>query len=152
MKRREFLATLPGAATAWSSFALVQQRTKLPVIGFLGSATPSGWSGWVGAFVEGLHDLGWAEERNLVIEYRWAEGRSERYPEIAAEFVRLRVDLIVTVGSAVAAVKRETTTIPIVFAVANDPVGSGLVASLSRPGGERDRCIERDNRSRRQTG
>lgn len=135
MKRRAFLAALPAVATAWSFLAIAEERSKLPVIGFLGSATPLGWGRWVSAFLGGLRDLGWADGSNLKIEYRWAEGRSERYPEIAAEFVRLKVDLIVTVGSAVAAAKSKTATIPIVFAVANDPVGSGLVASLSRPGG-----------------
>ena len=82
-----------------------------------------------------LRDLGWIEGRTVAIEYRWAEGRSERYAEIAAEFVRLKVDVIVTVGSAVAAAKQATSAIPIVFAVAVDPLGTGLVASLARPGG-----------------
>jgi putative ABC transport system substrate-binding protein len=82
-----------------------------------------------------LHDLGWIEGRTTVIDYRWAEGRTERYAEIAAEFVRLKVDVIVTVGGAVAAAKQATATIPIVFAYAGDPVGSGMVASLAKPGG-----------------
>ncbi|MGA7345473.1 MAG: ABC transporter substrate-binding protein, partial [Pseudolabrys sp.] len=87
------------------------------------------------AFVAGLRDLGWIEGRTIVIEYRWSEGRPERYAEIAAEFVRLKVDVIVTVGTAVPLVKQATSTIPIVFAVAIDPVGAGLVASLAKPGG-----------------
>jgi putative ABC transport system substrate-binding protein len=107
----------------------------MPVIGFLGAGTPSGWSQWVAAFVQRLRELGWIEGRTVAIEYRWAEGRDERYSEIAAEFAGLKVDVIVTAGGAVLAVKQATTTIPIVFALAADPVGSGLVASLPRPGG-----------------
>ena len=88
------------------------------------------------AFVQRLRELGWIEGRTVVIDYRWAEGRTERYAEIAAEFVRLKVDVIVTVGgAAVAAAKQATATIPIVFAGAGDPVGSGMVASLAQPGG-----------------
>jgi putative ABC transport system substrate-binding protein len=109
--------------------------TKATTIGFLGASTPSGWNLWVTAFVQGLHELGWIEGRNVAIEYRWAEGRGERYAEIAAEFVRLKVDVIVTVGSAIAAAKQVTSVIPMVFAVAVDPLGSGLVANLARPGG-----------------
>jgi putative ABC transport system substrate-binding protein len=115
--------------------ALRAQQKPTPVIGFLGAASPQGWRLWVDAFLQRLHELGWIEGRNVAIEYRWAEGRSERYAEIAAEFVRMKVNVIVTVGSAVAQAKRATAAIPIVFAVANDPVGSGLVASLARPGG-----------------
>jgi putative tryptophan/tyrosine transport system substrate-binding protein len=130
--RRKFLATL--GAAAWP-LAARAQPAKLPTIGFLGASTPSGWSVWVTAFVQRLHELGWIEGRNVAIEYRWAEGRSERYAEIAAEFVRLKVDVIVTVGSAVPAAKQATSVIPMVFAVAVDPLGSGLVANLARPGG-----------------
>ncbi len=92
-------------------------------------------SPWTAAFVQRLRELGWIEGRTVAIEYRWAEGRSERYAEIAAELVRLKVAVIVTAGGAVVAVKQATSVIPIVFAVVNDPVGSGLVASLARPGG-----------------
>jgi putative ABC transport system substrate-binding protein len=101
----------------------------------LGAATASSWSQWTAAFVQRLRELGWIEGRTVTIEYRWAEGRTERYGEIAAEFAHLKVDVIVTVGSAVAAAKHATATIPIVFAVAVDPVGSGMVASLAKPGG-----------------
>ena len=90
---------------------------------------------WIATFGQRLRELGWIEGRGIAIEYRWAEGRSERYAEIAAEFVRLKVDVIVTVGSALVAAKQATSTIPIVFALAADPVGSGVVASLARPGG-----------------
>ena len=103
--------------------------------GFLGASTPSNWSLWTAAFVQRMRELGWTEGRTVAIEYRWAEGRSERYTEIATEFVRLKADVIVTVGTAVAAAKQATSTIPIVFASAVDPVGSGMVASLAHPGG-----------------
>jgi hypothetical protein len=106
-----------------------------PTIEFLGASTPSNWTHWTAAFVQRLRELGWIEGRTVAIEYRWAEGRSERFGEITAEFVRLNVDVIVTVGSAVPAAREATSTLPIVFALAVDPVGSGLVASLARPGG-----------------
>jgi putative ABC transport system substrate-binding protein len=133
MRRREFI-TLLGGAAAWPLGARAQQA-KLPTIGFLGASTPLNWNPWTAAFVQRLRELGWIEGRTVAIEYRWAEGRSERFAEIAAEFVRLKVDVIVTGGNAVAAAKQVTSTIPIVFAVAVDPVGSGLLASLARPGG-----------------
>ena len=134
MKRREFITLLGGAAAAWPLAARAQQPA-VPVVGFLGVSTPSGWNHYVAAFERRLRELGWIEGRTVAIEYRWAEGRSERFAEIAAEFVRLNVDIIVTGGGAVAAAKQATSSIPIVFALANDPVGIGLVASLSRPGG-----------------
>jgi putative tryptophan/tyrosine transport system substrate-binding protein len=132
VKRREFI-TLIGGAAAWPLAARAQGR--LQTIGFLGTGTPSAWSPWVAAFAQRLRELGWIEGRTVEIEYRWAEGRSERFAEIAAEFVQLKVDVIVTVGSALVAAKQATSTIPIVFALAADPVGSGVVASLARPGG-----------------
>jgi putative ABC transport system substrate-binding protein len=136
VRRREFITLLGGAAALWPLAARAQQASKLPTIGFLGASTPFGaWSEWTAAFVQRLRELGWVEGRNVAIEYRWAEGRRERFAEIAAEFVRLKVDVIVTVGSAVAATKQVTSTIPIVFALAVDPVGSGIVDSLARPGG-----------------
>jgi putative ABC transport system substrate-binding protein len=134
VKRREFI-TLLGGAAAWPLAARAQQATKLPTIGYLGSATLATESQRMAAFVQRLRELGWVEGRTVVIDYRWAEGRTERYAEIAAEFVRLKVDVIVTVGGAVAAAKQATATIPIVFAGAGDPVGSGMVASLAQPGG-----------------
>ena len=134
MKRREFI-TLLGGAAAWPLAARAQQATKLPTIGYLGSATLATESQRMAAFVQRLRELGWVEGRTVVIDYRWAEGRTERYAEIAAEFVRLKVDVIVTVGGAVGAAKQATATIPIVFAGAGDPVGSGMVASLAQPGG-----------------
>jgi putative tryptophan/tyrosine transport system substrate-binding protein len=133
--RREFI-TLAGGTVAWPvTAARAQQPAKLPTIGFLGASTPSAWSHWSSAFVQRLRELGWIEGRTVSIEYRWAEGRGERYSEIAAEFVRLKVDVILTVGGAVPASKQATSVIPIVFAIAVDPVGTGLVASLARPGG-----------------
>jgi hypothetical protein len=135
MKRREFITLLSGAAAAWPLAARAQQRA-MPIIGFLGSTTPSVGSQWVAAFVRRLRELGWIEGRTVAIEVRWAEGRSERFAEIAAEFVRLKVDVIVTHNTpTVLAAKQATSVIPIVFATAGDPVGSGLVASLTRPGG-----------------
>jgi putative ABC transport system substrate-binding protein len=134
VRRREFITLLGGAAAAWPLAARAQQ-TKLPTIGFLGGSTPATWSPWVAAFDRRLRELGWIEGRTIAIEYRWAEGRVERYAEIAAEFVSRKVDVIVTSGSAVPAAKQATSSIPIVFGVANDPIGSGLVASLARPGG-----------------
>src|SRR5262245_58587450 len=135
VKRREFITLLGGAAAAWPLAARAQQPA-MPTIGLLGSSTPLAMSQWVAAFVQRLRDLGWTEGRTVVIEYRWAEGRSSRAAEIAAEFVRLKVDVIVTYStSPVLAAKQATSVIPIVFAAANDPVGANLVASLARPGG-----------------
>ena len=133
IRRREFIAGLGGAA-AWPLAARAQQRA-LPVIGFLGGSTAAAQSQWTSAFVQRLRELGWTEGRNVAIEYRWGEGRNERYVQIAAEFVRLKVDVIVTSGGAALTVKQGTSAIPIVFAASNDPLGSGLVASLARPGG-----------------
>jgi putative tryptophan/tyrosine transport system substrate-binding protein len=136
LRRREFITLVGGAAAAWPLAARAQQpAVKLPTIGFLGASTSSNWAQWSAAFVQRLRELGWIEGRTVAIEYRWAEGRSERSAEIANEFVRLKVDVIVTVGSAVLPAMHATSTIPIVFAIAVDPVGSGMVASLARPGG-----------------
>jgi ABC-type uncharacterized transport system substrate-binding protein len=136
VKRREFITLLGGAAAAWPLAAQAQQPVKLPTLGFLGATTPSAQKKWTDAFVQRLRELGWIEGRTVAIEYRWAEGRTERAPEIFAEFVRLKVDVIVTHPTPLAlAAKQATSLIPIVFAVAGDPVGTGLVASLARPGG-----------------
>jgi len=136
MRRRGFICLIGAAATVWPLAARAQQLVKQRTIGFLGSSTPSAMSQWVAAFVQRLRDLGWIEGGTVTIEYRWAEGRSSRAAEIAAEFVQLKVDVIVTYGtSSVLAAKQATSVIPIVFAAANDPVGAGLVASLARPDG-----------------
>jgi putative tryptophan/tyrosine transport system substrate-binding protein len=133
--RRELLAAVGGAAAVWPLGARAQQTGKPLTIGFLGSGTPATHGQWAAAFVQRLRELGWVEGRTVAIEYRWAEGRNERYAEIAAEFVRLKVDVIVTVGAAVSAAKQATPVIPIVFWASIDPVGGDLVASLARPGG-----------------
>jgi putative tryptophan/tyrosine transport system substrate-binding protein len=136
IQRREFITLIGSTAAAWPLAARAQPVSKLPTIGFLGSATSATQGQWVAAFVQRLRELGWIEGRTVAIEFRWAEGRTERYAETAAEFVRLNVDIIVTVGTpAVVAAKQATSIIPIVFAAVGDPVGSGLVKTLARPGG-----------------
>src|SRR5262245_65381026 len=136
MRRREFITLLGGAVAAWPMAARAQQAAKILTIGYLGPTTPAVESQRVAAFVQRLRELGWSESRNLAIEYRWAEGRNERFGEIAAEFVRLKVDVIVTYATPPAiAAKKATAVIPIISAVMGDPVGAGLVASLARPGG-----------------
>src|SRR5262249_23988189 len=135
MRRREFI-TLLGGAAAWPLAARGQQPAKLPTIAFLSPSTPSVDGNRVFVFTHRLRELRWIEGRSIAVEVRWAEGRSERFAEIAAELVRLKVDVIVTAATApVIAAKQATSVIPIVFALAADPVGSGLIASLSRPGG-----------------
>ncbi len=135
MRRREFVILLGGAA-AWPLLARGQQRGSFPTIGFVGPLASQAMSQWTAAFVQRLRELGWIEGRTVAVEYRWGEGRSERFPEIMAEFVRLKVSVIVTGGTAaVIAAKQATSTIPIVFGSVADPVGTGLVASLARPGG-----------------
>ena len=133
MKRRAFI-TLLGGAVVWPLAARAQQAGKLPTVGFLGS-NASAWSTWTAAFVQRLRELGWIEGRTIAIEYRWSEGRPERNAEIAAEFVRLKVDVIVTNNFALPTLMQATEVIPIVFPLGTDPVGGGLVASLARPGG-----------------
>jgi putative tryptophan/tyrosine transport system substrate-binding protein len=136
MKRREFITLLGGAAASLPLVLRAQQPAKLPTVGFLGAGTPSTYSQWVAAFMQQLRERGWIEGRNIAIELRWAEGKNEGYADIAAEFVRLNVDVIVTTGTAaVVAAKQATSVIPIVFTSAGDPVATGLVASLARPGG-----------------
>src|SRR6516162_11730879 len=134
MRQREFISVLAGSA-AWPLAARAQQPGKLPTIGFLGTTDRSTMRPWITAFVERLRDLGWIEDRTISIAYRWAEGHPERYAEIAAEFVRLNVNVIVTTGPAAPQAKKATSVIPIVLAVSGDPVGAGLVASLVQPGG-----------------
>jgi putative ABC transport system substrate-binding protein len=134
MRRREFITLVGSGAMAWPLAAGAQEPAKLPTIGFMG-ANASVFSPWTAAFVGRLRELGWVEGRTIAIEYRWSEGRPERNAEIAAEFVRLNVNAIVTLGSAVPALKKVTSVIPIVFALSTDPVGGGLVESLAHPGG-----------------
>src|SRR5215469_14097108 len=133
MKRREFIAGL--GASAWPLAARAQQPGKLPTIGFLGATSDVG-DAITPAFKRRLRELGWAEGRNIAVEYRWTEGRTEAATEFLAEFVRLKVDVIHVAGNVYALeAKRATSVIPIVFALAGDPVGTGLVTSLARPGG-----------------
>jgi putative ABC transport system substrate-binding protein len=133
MRRREFI-TLVGGAAAWP-LAARAQAGKLPTVGLLVPGTPSSHGQWFASLVQRLDELGWIKDRTVAIEYRWGEGRGERYAEIAAEFVRLKVDVIVTTGPAASQARRATSVIPIVLALSGDPVGAGLVASLARPGG-----------------
>jgi len=133
VKRRDFI-TLLGGAAAWPLAA--RGQPKLPSIGFLGATSPTVFGQRLPAFVQRLRELGWIEGRTIAIDYRWAEGSDERAAEIAAEFVRRKVDVIVTSATnPVLAAKQATSVIPIVFTNANDPVKTGLVASLARPGG-----------------
>jgi len=133
MRRREFIALLGGGLAGWP-LAARAQFGRLPIIGVLGTNSAA-WHPWISAFLQRLHELGWNEGRTFAIEYRWAEGRPERAADIADEFVRLKVDVIVTAGPNTAIAKQATSTIPIVFAIANDPLAGGLVANLRRPGG-----------------
>jgi putative tryptophan/tyrosine transport system substrate-binding protein len=132
VKRREFISLLGGATVAWPLAARAQQPGKLPTIGFEAGLSSNPWTA---AFVQRLSELGWIEGRTITIEYRSSEGRPARHAEIAAEFVRLKVDVIVSSSFAVPTFKQATEVIPIVFALGSDPVGSGVVASLTRPGG-----------------
>jgi putative ABC transport system substrate-binding protein len=142
MQRREFITLLGGATVAAAvqllapSTARAQQPRKMPTIGFLGGSTAAAFAQNTGAFLQRLRELGWIDGRNIAIEYRWAEGNNDRVAEIAAEFVRLKVDIIHTTGTENSLVaKNATSVIPIVFAVSGNPVGTGLIASLARPGG-----------------
>src|SRR5262245_32884896 len=135
LQRRGFI-TLLGGAAAWPLAARGQQSAKVPTIGYLSSSTQAVESQRAAAFVQRLRELGWIEGRTVAIDYRWAEGRGGRMAEIAAEFVRAKVDLIFAGGTEAAlAAKKATALIPIVFPIAGDPVGAGMVASLARPGG-----------------
>ena len=136
MRRRDFITLVGGGIAVRPLAAQAQQAGKLPTIGFLVAGTPTSHGQWVAAFMQRLRELDWIEGRTITIEYRWGEGREERFVQIAAEFVRLKIDVIVISGTPqVLATKQATSVIPIVFARVGDPVASGLVASLARPGG-----------------
>src|SRR6266566_6348269 len=134
MRRREFISLLSGAA-AWPLTASAQQRPRLPNIGFLGAGSQDTAGPWVGVFAQRLRELGWIEGRTINIDLRWAEGRKDRSAEIAAEFVRIKVDLIVTYSAEHALIaKQMTATIPIVATLLHDPRGAGLT-NIAHPGG-----------------
>jgi putative ABC transport system substrate-binding protein len=134
MKRREFITFLGSVAAAWPLAASAQ--SKIPRIGFMGNSTAALEANLVDAFREGLREHGYEEGRNIVIEYRWADGKYDQFPALVAELIAAKVDAIVTAGTPAAlAVKRATTTVPLVMVAVGDPVGTGLVPSLARPGG-----------------
>src|SRR6476619_7952398 len=133
MKRRDFITLVGGAAVAWPIAAPAQQAPR-PVIGLLGSGTAAAQSEWTAALLQRLRELGWSEGGHLTIEYRWGEGRTERFSEIAAEFVQRKVTIILTHNTPpTLAAMGATSSIPIVFATAGEPIGAGIVASLARP-------------------
>ena len=134
MRRLEFVTLLGGAAVAYPLAVRAQPSDQLRHVAVVGDS-PSTWNKWIAGFAERLRDLGWIEDRTIVIEYRWSEGRPERVAEITAELVQRKPDVIVTYGGAALVLKRATASIPIVFAIAIDPLGADLVQSLSRPGG-----------------
>ena len=131
MKRRDFIAGLAGAAAAWPLAAQAQQPAKMARVGILNYAAAQDIR--VSQFRDALRQLGYAEGKNLAVTYLWADGVPDRLPELAAELVAGKVDVIIALGPAVWAVKRATTTVPIVIAFSGDPVGDGVVASLARP-------------------
>src|SRR5262249_53865791 len=135
MRRRDFIKVVAGSGITWPLATRAQQPAKRPLIGMLAAGPRASNGQWYAALVDRLRELGWIESRTIAFEYRFAEGRPERFAEIATEFVNSNVDVIVTGGNAVSAVRQATSTIPIVFALAVDPVGSGFVNSLARPGG-----------------
>lgn len=135
LRRRDFILRLGGAAAIWPLAARAQQSAKSRVVGLLVPGSEASHGAWIDAFTRRLAELGWTDGRNVTIEYRWAAGDNQRMTEFAAEFVQRKVDVIVSSANGVNIASKATSSIPIVFAAFNDPIASGLVKSLSRPGG-----------------
>ena len=136
MRRRQFILALGGAAATWPLAARAQQVGKIPRIGFMGNSTATMEANLIGPFRNGLRELGYEEGRNLIIEFRWAEGNYDRFPALIAELVAAKVDVIIAAGTpATLAIKKATSTVPLVFIAVGDPVGTGIVPNLARPGG-----------------
>lgn len=136
MKRREFITLLGGAAATWPLAARAQQPAKIPRIGFLGNSTATMEANLIGPLRDGLRELGYEEGRNVIIEFRWADGKYDQFPALVAELLAAKVDVIITAGTpATLAIKKATSTVPLVFIAVGDPVGTGVVPNLGRPGG-----------------
>jgi ABC-type uncharacterized transport system substrate-binding protein len=136
VRRRDFIAHLGGVVAAWPFVARAQHGGRIPRVGFMGNSTAALEANLIGPFREGLREHGYEEGRNIEIIFRWAEGRYERFPALIAELIAANVDVIVTAGTPAAfAIKKATSTVPVVMAAAGDPVGTGIVPNLARPGG-----------------
>ena len=136
MRRREFITLLGGAAATWPLAARAQQPAKIPRIGFLGNSTATMEANLIGPLRDGLRELGYEEGRNVIIEFRWADGKYDQFPALVAELLAAKVDVIITAGTpATLAIKKATSTVPLVFIAVGDPVGTGVVPNLGRPGG-----------------
>jgi len=136
MQRREFITLLSGIVAAWPLAARAQQPAKIPRIGFLGNSTATMEANLIGPLRDGLRELGYEEGRNVIIEFRWAKGKYDQFPALVAELLAAKVDVIITAGTpATLAIKKATSTVPLVFIAVGDPVGTGVVPNLGRPGG-----------------
>jgi putative ABC transport system substrate-binding protein len=136
MRRRQFITLLGGAAATWPLAARAQQPAKIPRIGFLGNSTATMEANLIGPLRDGLRELGYEEGRNVIIEFRWADGKYDQFPALVAELLAAKVDVIITAGTpATLAIKKATSTVPLVYIAVGDPVGTGVVPNLGRPGG-----------------
>ena len=136
MRRRQFITLLGGAAATWPLAARAQQPAKIPRIGFLGNSTATMEANLIGPLRDGLRELGYEEGRNVIIEFRWADGKYDQFPALVAELLAAKVDVIITAGTpATLAIKKATSMVPLVFIAVGDPVGTGVVPNLGRPGG-----------------